>query len=311
MEEDSSIAPVVPSKFLSNHEGFLGTIKNCTQDFVVTEINIHGQLVTTATCGSPSGQVHEDSEKCHNPKRRRIEENTVSSLGPGKTTTIQDGTDQVTDDSDVTEVLQSDSFDLSVILGSSVSEQLELFTTALRLEGSTPVLDDGKTAKGQLSLGTFTDKAQRANVHRAVRHNYPFLMTETNQAEILVREDPDFKKLSSLVSEGDCEDFFRFIDAKVTGSTFTFKPDASKEHRTSVHHFLMGRFGKLVETKCFANQNGSAITVRLREKGKPHRKRSAADAGVEDDTPTYTGERREQRDVLLLGMFHPSFMSLS
>ncbi|XP_041935141.1 pseudouridylate synthase 7 homolog-like protein [Alosa sapidissima] len=302
MEENSE--PVLPYSFVSNHEGFLGTIKICTQDFVVTEIDINGQLVTKANDGSPPGQLHKGSEKCHNPKRPRIEVNTLSSLEPGseKATTIQCGTDQGKDDK--SELLQSDSFDLSIILGPSVSEELELFTTALRLEGKAPVRDgdddgDGaKTGNGHLSLGTFTDKTQRASVHRAVRHNYPFLMTVTNQAEILVKEDSDFKKLSSLVSEEECEDFFRFIDAKVSGSTFTFKPDASKEHRTSVHHFLSGRFGKLVETKSFTNQNGSAITVRLRERGRPNKKRPATDAEGEDITYTGFTLRKENLETL-------------
>ncbi|XP_062374468.1 pseudouridylate synthase PUS7L [Sardina pilchardus] len=283
--------PVLPYSFVSNHEGFMGTIKNCTQDFVVTEIDINGQLVTKAKHGSLPGQLHKGSEKSHDPKRLRIEENTVSSLESGleKATAIQCATDQGKDYN--SELLQSECFDLSIILGPSVSEELELFTTALRLEGRAPVHDgdgDGsKTGDGHLSLGTFTDKTQRASVHRAVRHNYPFLKTVTNQAEILVKEDSDFKKLSGLVSEEECEDFFRFIDAKVSGSTFTFKPDASKEHRTCVHHFLSGRFGKLVETKSFTNQNGSAITVRLRERGRPNKKRPAADAEGEDTT--YTG----------------------
>lgn len=289
---------VLPSSFLSKHEGFLGTIKNCTQDFIVTEIDIHGQFVTKAEHGPPSLLHEGDCDKHNDPKRSKIDILTISSLGSDseKNTIIQDGPDQVKNDC---ELPTSETFDLGVILGHTVYEALELFATALRLEGSrVPKSDgDGQTENGRLSLGTFADKGQRAGVHRAVRHNYPFLMTITNQAEILVKEDPDFKKLSSLVSEEECEDFFRFIDAKVSGSTFTFKPDASKEHRTSVHHFLAGRFGKLVETKSFSNENGNAITVRLRERGKPSRKRPAADA--EGEGITYTGERiRKLRAVL-------------
>lgn len=287
---------VLPSSFLSKHEGFLGTIKNCTRDFIVTEIDLHGQLVTKAEHGSPTSQLtiyEEDVQKRHNnPKRPKIDELTMSSLSSDsdKATTIQGDVGNVTNDS--SELLISETFDLGVILGPTVSEALELFTTALRLDGSTMAVSgggDGQTENKHLSLGMFADKAQRASVHRAVRHNYPFLMTVTNQAEILVKEDPDFKKLSSLVSEEECEDFFRFIDAKVSASTFTFKPDASKEHRTSVHHFLADRFGKLVETKSFTNENGSAITVRLRDRGKPSRKRKAADPEGEDEGITYTG----------------------
>lgn len=305
MEEDLRMATVLPSSFLSKHEGFLGTIKNFTRDFIVTEIDIHGQLVTKAEHGSLTSQLQEeDAEKHHNyPKRPKIDELTISSLtsASGKATTVQGDIDQVKHDS--SELLTSETFDLGVILGPTVSEALELFTTALRLDGNRGAASgDCQAANGHLSLGIFADKAQRAGVHRAVRHNYPFLMTITNQAEILVKENPDFKKLSSLVSEEECEDFFRFIDEKVSASTFTFRPDASKEHRTSVHHFLAGRFGKLVETKSFTNENGSAITVRLRDRGKPRRKRKAADAEREEDGITYTGERI-QRAIL------PAFVS--
>ena len=47
MRRDSD-AVNVPACFISNHEGFLGTIKNLIKDFVVTEIDISGQRVNTA-----------------------------------------------------------------------------------------------------------------------------------------------------------------------------------------------------------------------------------------------------------------------
>ncbi|KAL2103126.1 hypothetical protein ACEWY4_002294 [Coilia grayii] len=290
-------SPVLPSSFLSDNEGFIGTIKNCIQDFVVTEINMNGQLVTKTNHELSLCQLHEDNEICHKPKRSRIEENTTSTPPSEKATAIRGGIAQDKDDDNVG-TLNSECFNLGLILGPSVSEQLDLFTTALKVEGSGRVHEDGKTATGHLSLGSFSDKTQRACVHRAVRYNYPFLMTVTNQEEIVVKENPDFKKLSSLVSEEECEDFFRFLDAKVSGTTFTFKPDASKEHRTSVHHFLMGRLGKLVETKSFTNENGSAITVRLRERRRSHKKRPAGDADCEDVTYTGFVLRKENLETL-------------
>ena len=46
-----------------------------------------------------------------------------------------------------------------------------------------------------------------------------------------VKECPDFRELAGLVSEEEAEDFFRFLDAKVPGSSHTFLPDADKDHR--------------------------------------------------------------------------------
>ncbi|XP_063069653.1 pseudouridylate synthase PUS7L isoform X2 [Engraulis encrasicolus] len=276
-------ARCLPSTFLSDHQGFVGTIKNCIQDFVVTEINIHGQQVTKAKPESPP--CNEGNDQCHKPKRARVEEeNALSTSGSGKTTHSHNNSNQDKDvDDDHDSIVSSDCFDLGVILGPAVSQQLHQFTTELRLGDG----GHGETALGHLSLGSFSDKTQRASVHRAVRHNYPFLMTVTNQEEILVKENPDFQKLATLVSELECEEFFRFIDAKVAGSSFSFQPDGSKEHRTSVHHFITVRFGKLVETKSFTNETGSFITARLRERTRPNKKRSAADAERVD--VTYTG----------------------
>ncbi|XP_073803214.1 pseudouridylate synthase PUS7L-like isoform X2 [Danio rerio] len=124
----------------------------------------------------------------------------------------------------------------------------------------------------------------RAVVHRAVRFNFPFLQTLTNQSEIRVREDPDFQELAGLASEGEAEDFFRFIDAKTPGSVFTFLPNDSKEHRTSVHHLVSRRFGKLVETRSFVDQQKTCITVRLRERGKQAKKRTMADCQMQEES---------------------------
>ncbi|KAG7454737.1 hypothetical protein MATL_G00262950 [Megalops atlanticus] len=116
-------------------------------------------------------------------------------------------------------------------------------------------------------------------------------------------EDPNFKQLLQLVSEAEAEDFFRFIDAKVPNSLFTFKQDDSKEHRRAVHHFVSKRFGKLVETKSFSDvssggQQKTAITVRLRGRTRPAKKRTAADC--EEENVRYTGFtlRKENLETL-------------
>ncbi|NP_001038422.1 pseudouridylate synthase PUS7L [Danio rerio] len=239
------------SCFISDHEGFNGTIKNSPQDFVVIEIDTNGQFVNSVN-------TEEEERPCQTTKR-------IGKLKPSKP--------------DDTDSLIQDCFDLNLILGLSVNRELEHFTNKLKVK---PCSDDQE--KVELSLGTFPDKHMRAVVHKAVRFNFPFLQTLTNQSEIRVREDPDFQELAGLASEGEAEDFFRFIDAKTPGSVFTFLPDDSKEHRTSVHHFVSRRFGKLVETKSFVDQQKTCITVRLRERGKQAKKRTMADCQMQEES---------------------------
>nr|XP_020455356.1 pseudouridylate synthase 7 homolog-like protein isoform X2 [Monopterus albus] len=256
----------VPACFLSSHVGFLGSIKNFIKDFVVTEIDINGQQVNTvAATQTPdcaaSYKNFETSTVCKEDKHSVLQDTEVLA------------------DCGVDVALPSpEGFDLGVILGQSVSDELEQFVLTLK---------DEKPTKQELSLGSFADKHHRANVHRAVRHRFPFLMTVTIQPEIRVREDPDYRALSQLVTEDEAEDFFRFIDAKVRGSSYTFGPDDNKEHRTAVHHFLSQRFGKLVETKSFSDQGRTAISVRLRERKRP-KKRSTEEREEEDIYTAFT-----------------------
>ncbi|KAK5849288.1 hypothetical protein PBY51_008940 [Eleginops maclovinus] len=270
MKQDSD-AVNVPACFISNHEGFLGSIKNFIKDFVVTEIDITGQRVNTATHTPDSASSDENNEtgsECKWNNHSSQDNDVAADCGL-----------------DVT-IPSPGSFDLSVILGQSVSEELEQFVLTLK----------EKPTKQELSLGSFTDKHHRANVHRAVRHRFPFLMTVTIQPEIRVREDPDYRELSQLVTEDEAEDFFRFIDAKVRGSSYTFGPDDDKDHRTVVHHFLSRRFGKLVETKSFTDQGTTAISVRLREQGRP-KKRSAEERKEEEVYTAFT-LRKENLETL-------------
>ncbi|XP_018602565.2 pseudouridylate synthase PUS7L isoform X2 [Scleropages formosus] len=275
--------------YISAHEGFYGTIKNCTSDFVVTEIDVNGELVNSEDyLGKRSYPPPESSARlcCRGPKtedrsgdvaaRNCVAERTSGARVDGR-------------DSDPTLVCE-EPLDLELVLGHSVNEELEEFVS--------------KSGAGEeLSLGTFPDKRRRASLHRAVRHHYPHLMTRTNKSEILVKEDPNYKELSCLVSQEESENFFRFLDAKVPGSVFTFKQDDSKEHRKAVHHFLSKCFGKLVETKSFSSSNGdgsqgTAITVRFREKSTQTRKRTAADR--EDEGVRYAAFtlRKENLETL-------------
>ncbi|KAM4569197.1 pseudouridylate synthase PUS7L isoform 1-T2 [Odontesthes bonariensis] len=262
-----SAAVNVPAYFISNHEGFYGSIKNVIEDFVVTEIDINGQNVKTAAAATQTPGCASSEE---NTTSAELKESSHCSVSQDTGVSSEWGVD--------IPLPTFGSFDLDVILGQSVSEELEQFVLTLR---------DKKPAELELSLGSFTDKHQRANVHRAVRHRFPFLMTVTIQPEIRVREDPDYRELSRLVKEDEAEDFFRFIDAKVRGSSYTFGPDDNKDHRTAVHHFLNRRFGKLVETKSFIDQGRTSISVRLREHGRP-KKRTAEERRDEEIYTAFT-----------------------
>ncbi|KAF0029663.1 hypothetical protein F2P81_018768 [Scophthalmus maximus] len=272
MKQDSD-AVNVPACFISGHEGFLGSIKNFIKDFVVTEIDISGQRVNKEAAAAAAAASHapgcassyksnETTAECQQTNHSYVSHNAYVSADCGVDVALP----------------SPGSFDLGVILGQSVSDELEQFVLTLK---------DEKPTQQELSLGSFADKHHRANVHRAVRHRFPFLMTVTIQPEIRVREDPDYRELSQLVTEDEAEDFFRFIDAKVRGSSYTFAPDDDKEHRTVVHHFLSRRFGKLVETKSFSDLGSTAISVRLRERGRP-KKRSAEERKEEDVYTEFT-----------------------
>ncbi|XP_059181883.1 pseudouridylate synthase PUS7L [Centropristis striata] len=276
MKQDGDAANV-PACFISNHEGFLGSIKNFIKDFVVTEIDISGQRVNTAAATQTADRSCSDN-KNNETMSAECKWNNHSSVSQDSDVPADCGLDVT--------IPSPGSFDLSVILGQSVSDELEQFVLTLK----------EKPNKQELSLGSFPDKHHRANVHRAVRHRFPFLMTVTIQPEIRVREDPDYRELSQLVTEDEAEDFFRFIDAKVRGSSYTFGPDDDKDHRTTVHHFLSRRFGKLVETKSFSDQGTTAISVRLREQGRP--KKRTAEERKEEEVYTAFTLRKENLETL-------------
>ncbi|XP_051911291.1 pseudouridylate synthase PUS7L isoform X3 [Hippocampus zosterae] len=264
MKQDGDAASV-PACFISNHEGFLGNIKKFIRDFVVTEIDADGRQVTTGAATHAPRSTDKSGGRRDRNRQGSEEGDFAADCRFDLTVSSPDG------------------LDLSMVLGQGVSEQLEQFVVSLRDEAE----EGEESGRKELSLGSFTDKYQRANVHRAVRHRFPFLMTVTIQPEIRVREDPDYRELSQLVTEEEAEDFFRFMDAKVQDSSYTFHPDDNKEHRTAVHHFLNRRFGKLVETKSFNQQERTAISVRLRERGRP-KKRSAEERREEDVYTAFT-----------------------
>ncbi|XP_072408711.1 pseudouridylate synthase PUS7L isoform X1 [Chiloscyllium punctatum] len=287
---------VLPLCWVSSHTGFSGTIKNSASDFVVTEINTHGQLVSDigADSAQDSDDIESEQEKPHPTQKKRLKKpekapETFSGLpifDKSKNANVALGKINQTADSNLPESaanspsVQTQGDVLDLLLGSSLSENLEKF--AFSVKESKDAEQEGTEDTARLLLGTFEDKSQRAAIHLAVRQKFPFLKTITSCGEIEVRLDPQYSELCQLVSEEEANGFFGFLDAKDRRSKFSFQPSRNKEHRKAIHHFVSKYFGKLVETKSFLEQDGcsaraAVITVRFRDKITSGRKRTAND----------------------------------
>ncbi|NWV23888.1 PUS7L protein, partial [Origma solitaria] len=177
---------------------------------------------------------------------------------------------------------------LESLLGKPVSELLDRF--ACDLKDAWGLENSADAGSREFSLGPRLDKKIRADLHSAVRQKFPFLVTVTKDNEMIVKGNPDYRELCRLVTEKETSDFFKFLDAKLENSTFSFEPDGNKEHRKTVHHFINRKFGKLLETKSFTvtdvnDQPNMSIMVRFREKTWS-RKRSAG--GFQEKQDVYT-----------------------
>ncbi|KFV56418.1 Pseudouridylate synthase 7 homolog-like, partial [Tyto alba] len=187
---------------------------------------------------------------------------------------------------------------LDSLLGKPVSELLNKF--ACSLKDAWDLENDAGTR--EFSLGPILDKKNRADLHSAVRQKFPFLVTVTKGSEMIVKGNADYRELCQLVTEKETSDFFKFLDAKLENSTFSFEPDRNKEHRKVVHHFINRKFGKLLETKSFTvtdvnDQPNMSIMVRFREKSWS-RKRSAGAFQEKQDIYTAFTLQKENLETL-------------
>ncbi|NXH18754.1 PUS7L protein, partial [Bucco capensis] len=261
--------------YMTDHTGFCGTIKNSPSDFIVTEIEMpeHSLSEPPGLCaegcggGVPSPLEHDPSQA-------------------GGDISASSNKNHHEDELEVKSGLEEDILDS--LLGKPRSELLEKFACDLRDAWNLENSADADT--GEFSLGPVLGKKNRADLHSAVRQKFPFLVTVTKDNEMLVKGNADYRELCQLVTEKETSDFFRFLDAKLENSTFSFEPDGNKEHRKVVHHFINRKFGKLLETKSFAvtdvnDQPNMSITVRFRERSCS-RKRSAG--GFQEKHDLYT-----------------------
>uniref|UniRef100_A0A8D0H027 Pseudouridylate synthase PUS7L n=1 Tax=Sphenodon punctatus TaxID=8508 RepID=A0A8D0H027_SPHPU len=279
--------------YANNHVGFCGSIKNSPSDFVVTEIDILGHLVSKTKTDSLSDLSEILSEQNSFSQKHHKRLRTTSLLE--QCVKDEHCDDQYDNALQTSECLLSakESKDcvakpvpdcemyvavvLDSFLGKSVNELLCQFACNIKTRWSFKT--EPAVYSTEFSLGPILDKKIRANLHSAIRQKYPFLMTVTKSSEIIVKENADYRELCQLVSEEETSDFLKFLDAKIENSKFTFNPDGNKEHRKAVHHFISKKFGKLLETKSFSvadcsDQQNVVIMVRFREKNCS-RKRTA------------------------------------
>ncbi|XP_015848680.1 pseudouridylate synthase PUS7L isoform X2 [Peromyscus maniculatus bairdii] len=277
--------------FVNDHVGFQGTIKTSPSDFIVTEIDEQGQLVSKAIDESVYEISETQSEPSHFVKKPKLNIQDVPSDREGNedATNLPGHSDgdrshpSASDKEDgvngVTSKCEKENVDLlSSLLGEKTRTLLEQFARDIKgmWDSKTELTEPSR----EFSLGRIPDKNLRALLHSAVRQTFPFLITVGKNSEVFVKPNPEYKELCRLVSEEEALGFFKYLDAKKEDSKFTFKPDTNKGHRKAVHHFLNKKFGTLVETKSFPEQNPSAgnpntaITVRFREKARTHGKRA-------------------------------------
>ncbi|XP_049669958.1 pseudouridylate synthase PUS7L isoform X1 [Accipiter gentilis] len=291
--------------YLTDHAGFCGTIKNCPSDFVVTEIEVPEHLFRDTRAESPQKTGEEPLEQSslclQAPKKLRTEppgrcaEGRGGAPSPSERGPSREGGDcfpppnnkQREDEPELKSGLEEAGI-LDSLLGEPLSELLYKF--AGNLKDAWDLENDADAGAREFSLGPVLDKKNRADLHSAVRQKFPFLVTVTKGNEMIVKGNADYRELCQLVTEKETSDFFKFLDAKLENSTFSFEPDGDKEHRKLVHHFINRRFGKLLETKSFAvtdvnDQPNMSIMVRFREKSWS-RKRSAD--GFQEKQDLYT-----------------------
>ncbi|XP_066039211.1 pseudouridylate synthase PUS7L isoform X3 [Chamaea fasciata] len=293
--------------YLTEHTGFRGTIKNSPRDFVVTELEVP-ELFPRDTSAELLQKTSETPPAQSSPCPREPKNRRTEPPGPGPPGCPRDaapgppgrgprragggcaaspGKSQSEGDPELPSGLGEASM-LESLLGKPASELLNKF--ACDLKDTWGLENNVNAGTREFSLGPRLDKKIRADLHSAVRQKFPFLVTVTKDNEMIVKGNPDYRELCQLVTEKETSEFFKFLDAKLENSTFSFEPDGNKEHRKIVHHFINRKFGKLLETKSFTvtdvnDQPNMSIMVRFREKSWS-RKRSAG--GFQEKQDVYT-----------------------
>ncbi|KAM8820116.1 pseudouridylate synthase PUS7L [Eudromia elegans] len=273
--------------YVTDHLGFRGTIKNAPSDFVVTEIEAPEAAPSRGRAESPQqpseAPLAAGSWCPQQPKKLRVgpgapHAGPAALPRPPEPSPGQAGCylASLSTQSNPEPTLSPGGGNvLDSLLGKPLRELLNKFACELQAAWDSGNVSDGSAR--EFSLGPVLDKQNRAALHSAIRQEFPFLVTVTKDSEMTVRGNTDYRELCQLVSEKEASDFFKFLDAKLENSTFSFEPDGNKEHRKAIHHFISRKFGKLLETKSFTVTNVNdhpniSIMVRFRERSWPKKR---------------------------------------
>ncbi|XP_048358248.1 pseudouridylate synthase PUS7L isoform X2 [Sphaerodactylus townsendi] len=299
MEEDSC-RPFMfySSSYVNDHVGFCGSIKQLPSDFVVTEIDTSGQLVNEIATDHKSKETSPEQLKicqqdCKRPQLSSsdlcIEEECCSVPDDSALCAAEgfppsaSGAEDF-EDSNVVACQLDKVATLDSLLDDTVREQLRLF--ACNVKDAWKSKSEPALHPSDFSLGLILDKRIRASLHCAIRQQYPCLITTAKRGEIVVKANQAYQELCHLVSEEEACGFLKFLDARIQGSKFAFRPDGDKEHRKKIHHFISKKFGKMVETKSFPDpQQNAVVVVRFHER-YGSRKRTNADRGEKQEIYT-------------------------
>ncbi|KAK9399617.1 PUS7L: Pseudouridylate synthase 7 like [Crotalus adamanteus] len=282
MEKSSEAPEIVQfSTYINDHTGFSGNIKTFPSDFVVTEINILGQLVNEIVADSfpkPSGILSEertsgpqDSQKlwidkeCSTKESCRIQVDNVYCSTDQLSLCVQES--EICKDNHIFECHCDKAVILDILLDEWVREQLHQF--ACHFKNTWNSAYESRDVLPEFTLGSVLDKKVRASLHGAIRQEYPFIITATKCDGIIIKANQDYQELCQLVSEEAASGFLKFLDAKLENSKFAFRPDGNKEHRKILCRFLNKKIGKLIESKLFPDsQQKLVIVIRFHEKSR-------------------------------------------
>ncbi|XP_075004256.1 pseudouridylate synthase PUS7L isoform X2 [Calonectris borealis] len=313
--------------YVTDHPGFCGTIKNSPSDFVVTEIEMPEHLLRDTRAESlqkTSEAPLEQSSPCLQQAKKLRREPAGPRAGgcgggggggsaprplerdpswAGDDCSASPNKNQREDEPELKSGLEEASI-LDSLLGKPMSELLNKF--ARDLKDAWDLEKNAGSSTGEFSLGPILDKKNRADVHSAVRQKFPFLVTVTKDNEMIVKGNADYRELCQLVTEKETSNFFKFLDAKLENSTFSFEPDGNKEHRKEVHHFINRKFGKLLETKSFIvtnvnDQPNMSIMVRFREKNWSRKRSAGGFQGKQDLYTAFTLQKENLETLEAIG----------
>ncbi|XP_038069050.1 pseudouridylate synthase 7 homolog-like protein [Patiria miniata] len=284
--------------FLSQHKGFLGSIKTRPGDFRVTEIDLSGKPVQLEKSGDFQGLP---SAPCHVKAKEGRSDGDGSKIGGNSSCRIPDGL------SVSSKIVGSTSFDdltelesltpiFVGIIGVQVMEDLGVFSEReLRLNDpsskttvrtSDPVhgpvnsqnslAEDGDTSQEKcFCIGVVQDKEARTFVHKAVQCLFPHLKTSTSKLpddtskSVSVSTNPTYWDFRNLLEDLQVGKLIRFAGSKFSTRTFSIDAEGtdSKETRTAIHRLISKHFGKFLETKTCRTASGKQeVVVRFREK---------------------------------------------